>query len=1301
MNEWALAGACLVLAGAWPGALEAIQTDTRGAHAVPAPGSVAIDGKLDDWDLSGRFLQCYDVETLRDVYSGEVAFMYDADNLYVAIHWKDATPMGNCHNPRYQADKGWAGDSVQLRFKTDRICHVTAWYYAAGDEPAIQIEYGKNLNEPFGGGSKVLLKTAGHALSEGAEMAFAKDADGKGYVQEIKLPWALLADQWRPQADETFRCGVELLWGEADWPVHRYADNLDENANDREFFFTAHRAWGAVRIEPKGKLKLPEPLWMRQVAGEEAVGPELISYALPKDAKVTIAIDDLSGRRVRNLFAALPRKAGRHAERWDGLDDNGVPVPPGDYRWKGIYHDGIHVSWEMSFASPGNPPWDTSDGRGAFYGDHSAPQGAAAAGDYAALACPIGEAGKHLIGLDLEGQRLWGLAQRSGLNSNYRISLASDGKTLWVSSDGSESVYRVDMAAGKYSPWKAVAKDENGKEYSVLDLKVSDYPHPKERRGDDASINVTCIAQREGVLAVCLALENKIRLLDAETGEERSSVSVERPAASAFAPDGGLFVLSGGAVMKVGKDGKAVRFSADQWPAAFGLAVGPDGAVYVSVRDPDHNVKVLGADGRALREIGKRGGRPSAGPFDDRAMRNPGQLAIDSKGRLWVPEETCNPKRTSVWSTSDGAFVRDFVGTTSYAGAGAFNPADPSMAFSDNTGYALDLKSGTSRPVYSFGKSGSPDEVFFPGFDSHVRVLAFGGTTYLFATYAGDAGNEVRVIALKDGRWRSVAQVGVVCDRKRRMDGDNEKYRHPVFEGHDREAYAWADANGDGCVQSGEMRFWAPTVDGAPVDVRWYYWGVLPDNRGRITYRYEPREHGGQTGGGLLRYAIGGFNACGAPVYEIDKPVVQKIEIAGGEGMVAGGLDGNVYFNASPLTGVDKDGRVLFTYPSRHVSVHGSHTAGSAKPGFLIGPSSVLGVADVGGEAGEVFDLNGNLGENYLFTSDGLWIQSLFKDCRGGFEVLGRAVRGMSMDAATAGGESFGGYFCKAADGKTRLVIGGTDARVLTVEGLDAIRRLSGSFTYTPAAFEQAEKAVKARVAQTAKKRTCVVSKVAAPPALDGKGTGFANLFDEEKPVAAEIKESWQRFLRVALCHDGENLCAAWRVYAPSGAIRNAGQEYRTLFKTGDCVDLMLGPEKSEKGEGNLRLLISAMGGKPVAVLYRKTVPGTPEKERVPFSSPWRTIAFDRVTREETVRVTVSPAPGGYLVEAAVPWKLLGVEPKPGLRLRGDFGVLAADAGGTVTVSRRYWSNGSTGLVNDVPGEADLAPEAWGDWVLQ
>jgi len=106
---------------------------------------VVINGKLDDWDLSGQTLMCYDIETLRDVYSVEVAMMYDADNVYFALHWKDPNPMSNSHDPHYQAAKGWAGDSVQIRFKTDRIAHVTAWYYAARKEPTIQIDYGKSL----------------------------------------------------------------------------------------------------------------------------------------------------------------------------------------------------------------------------------------------------------------------------------------------------------------------------------------------------------------------------------------------------------------------------------------------------------------------------------------------------------------------------------------------------------------------------------------------------------------------------------------------------------------------------------------------------------------------------------------------------------------------------------------------------------------------------------------------------------------------------------------------------------------------------------------------------------------------------------------------------------------------------------------------------------------------------------------------------------------------------------------------------------------------------------------------------
>jgi hypothetical protein len=123
--------------------------------------------------------------------------------------------------------------------------------------------------------------------------------------------------------------------------------------------------------------------------------------------------------------------------------------------------------------------------------------------------------------------------------------------------------------------------------------------------------------------------------------------------------------------------------------------------------------------------------------------------------------------------------------------------------------------------------------------------------------------------------------------------------------------------------------------------------------------------------------------------------------------------------------------------------------------------------------------------------------------------------------------------------------------------------------------------------------------------------------------------------------------------------------------------------------------------GRPIAILYRKTVPGTPASERVPFSSPWRTVFFDQVKPAPTVRLATGTIAGGYFVEAAIPWRLLGVQPRSGLKLRGDVGALFADSGGTTTVSRRYWSNKATGLVNDIPGEANLTPGLWGTFVLQ
>ena len=1238
----------VALCAAITSSLWSAQSETQGIHAVPVPGPVTIDGDLADWDLSGAYLQCYDVVELREVYSAKVAMMHDAQALYVAIHWVDSVPLGNSHDPRFSASKGWAGDSIQMRIKTDRICHVTGWCFAPTQEPCLQIDYGTSLTEPFGGGSRMLMRKEQWKLDDGAEMGFRIDADKKGYVQEIKLPWALITNGKSYVAGEQFACGIELLWGETDWPLHRYADNLAPGANSREFFWTAHKSWGPVWLEAKGKLALPEPSWAAALKPVPAEGPVDVKYDLPKDARVTVAIDDVSGKRIRNLIAAEPRKAGANCERWDGLDDDGQPVAPGEYRLRGLHHQGIQSTYVMSFANPGDPTWSTPDGRGGFYGDHSAPTGVAAGGDMIALACPGTEAGPHVIGCDLAGRRRWALANRDS-QFGVHTALATDGKILWVAQEDTRSfVYRVDLVTGRYAAWDKKGTDGQ----PVLDLLVSDQPGVRDGK---APINLRGIAWHAGEVAVCLAREGAVKVLDSSTGVVKRSVPIPQVRGITHIGDTWI-VLAGDRLLRLGT-GDPVAFGDAQWADAYALAADAAGNLHVSRRGKHQDIAVLNAEGRVVRTIGRSGGRPLSGAFDEQGMRDPAQLAVDRLGRVWVTEQTSNPKRTSVWG-ADGGLALQLNGTTGYAAAGAINPHNPSMAFTSDAVFRIDLDRGTWTPTWSFAPTGEPGDLFPPVVQSRARVVVHDGITYLYApgSMASEhAASHTNVALMKDGIWRAAAHVATVT----RKEGG--AFADPLFAAHEGKAFAWADVNGDGRVQADEVTF-------ADYALRSRYWGHLPTTDGTLVYVDEKKN-------ALMVLPIVGWTACGAPRYDIRNPRIVPVtgtSLTGDLEMICGGSNGRVFLNMKPLTGVDVNGKVLFTYPSRHLSVHGSHTATAARPGYLIGPNAVLGTAEVGGAAGEVFSLNGNLGENYLFTWDGLWIQALFKDTRGHFDTPVTAARGMNMDRTTAGGESFGGHLTRTVDGRVLLT------------GFDQIARFSGTVSVT------AEQIAAARELRDRRMPLPAVAKTARIPkrsiVVDGKGEDWPHLNDG--------LAIGQDHARVGMAWDEKNLHLAWRVKADT-AMRNAGQDPRLLFKTGDCVDVML------TGATDLRLLIAPKDGKPVAVLYERNVPGTPEAARAAFSSPSRTIFLDRVAPLTTALVAIAPCPGGYLIEASIPWDKLGIVPRSGLTIAGDVGVLAADSGGTTTVARRYWSNQATNLVNDVPGEAELTPARWGTFTLE
>ena len=114
---------------------------------------------------------------------------------------------------------------------------------------------------------------------------------------------------------------------------------------------------------------------------------------------------------------------------------------------------------------------------------------------------------------------------------------------------------------------------------------------------------------------------------------------------------------------------------------------------------------------------------------------------------------------------------------------------------------------------------------------------------------------------------------------------------------------------------------------------------------------------------------------------------------------------------------------------------------------------------------------------------------------------------------------------------------------------------------------------------------------------------------------------------------------------------------------------------------------------------------GTVGNVPVPFSSPLRTVRFDRVD-DVTDQVTLAGAvvknkQGNRdvgIFEASVPLSLLGLKPKAGQVLRADIGVLRGN--GFRTLRRVYWCNKATGLTSDEPSEAELTPQLWGQWRL-
>jgi hypothetical protein len=190
-----------------------------------------------------------------------------------------------------------------------------------------------------------------------------------------------------------------------------------------------------------------------------------------------------------------------------------------------------------------------------------------------------------------------------------------------------------------------------------------------------------------------------------------------------------------------------------------------------------------------------------------------------------------------------------------------------------------------------------------------------------------------------------------------------------------------------------------------------------------------------------------------------------------------------------------------------------------------------------------------------------------------------------------------------------------------------------------------------------------------------------------------------------ALAIAGDKLFAAFRTDSPN--LTNSGESLQNLFKTGAALDLMIGAaeadaKRRQPAPGDQRLLVTRVKNKTVAMLYRQVAPGT-ATPKVQFSSPLRTVPFDRV---DDVSDQVTLANGtekdekaktqSATFELSIPLSVLDLKPAAGQTSRGDLGLLRGN--GIQTLQRIYWSNKATGIVSDIPSEAELTPQLWGTW---
>jgi hypothetical protein len=1037
----------------------------------------------------------------------------------------------------------------------------------------------------------------------------------------------------------------------------------------------------------------------------------------------------------------------------------GKVVSPGRYTVRGLYRPELKLRYELNAYSNGKPPWKSKDRSSEWLADHTAPatvlfvpegllskRSKPSPGGQIVVGNFVSEGGSGVAWLDLNGDKLHGQVWIGGVWT---------GATQLTRDEGGDATPGVYAYSG--SAWEGELRlyellDEKTRVRGPADSRFGTgedrpviqptwkFPASDKPKKDDKRLRLSGLAVHNGLLVASLPTLNQLLFIDAKARKELGSATFSNPRGIAFDKEGRLLALTSNQLLRFPLDkqllaGRTARVPdqgaqsgtrgtrpsnvvlskpevliSSSLDDAQQLAFDTDRNIFISDHGASHQVKVFSPAGKFLRAIGVAG-KPRLGPYDPKKMHYPNGMTISSDGNLWVAEHDKTPKRLSVWKTS-GEFVRAFYGPAQYGGGGFLDSEDKSRFFYADEGgteFKIDWQRGTAEPVAVY---------FRPELDPLGLKTAFNpacppempihrdGRIYLTDAHNNNptAGWSVAAIwILENGIARPVAALGKPDDWKVFFEGANSNAflaRLPASAAKNVKSgklmFIWSDTNDDGKPQPDEVTLTPTAVDSV---------NVMND----LSF---------VTGSGL-HLKPQRFTKGGAPIYDAKSAVklvaqTQNPASSGcGQAFVAS--DGWSVFTTAPkpfsaygLGGV-RNGEPLWTYPSMWPGLHASHhSAVPDFPGELIGTTRLLGSTIKAGPF-EVFVLNGNKGTIYLFTTDGLFVATLFHDSRQAAWDFPKAERGMLVNKAALREEGFWPTITQTRDGEVWLQV--LDTCLVRVEGIEQTRRLPEqkieiTAPQLVAAREWSLQSEAAR--QQTNTSAMTIGLLAKAPGVDGKANEWpTNQFVTIDTRRLQIGDWGSKRVKTeaALAVAGDRLYACFKTAEPD-LLENSGDSWPMHFKTGGALDLMLGTDpqanssRSTAGAGDVRLVVTMVKKKPVAVLYRPVAPGG-GREPFPFSSPLRTVKFDRIDDvsgdlefNTAIVRNDKDKTQSVVYEFSIPLATLGLKPTAGETIRGDIGVLRGN--GTTTFQRSYWRNKSSALTSDVPSEAELLPKLWG-----